>query len=158
MKNTQASQEMEIHMKRALTLAKQAYEAGEVPCGAVVVVEGVIVGEAHNMVEQNQDATAHAECLALQAACKQMGSKYLKGATLYTTLEPCPMCAMASFWTQIDRLVFGASDVKRGYQQISPRLVHPRTQIIGGLYAKESNHLLRSFFQALRRDNNTTSS
>ncbi|MGB0356974.1 MAG: nucleoside deaminase [Cytophagales bacterium] len=146
----QPPQKMETYMQQALALAKRAYEAGEVPVGAVVVLDGVVVGEGYNRVEEQRDATAHAELLALQAACKGTGMKYLVNATLYTTLEPCPMCAMASFWTQIDTVVFGASDAKRGYRTISSQLLHPRTKVVQGIHKKACQKLLKEFFRALR--------
>ena len=137
-------------MRHALTLAQRAYEAGEVPIGAVVLLDGVVVGTGHNRVEHVQDATAHAELLAIQEACRRLNTKYLVGARLYTTLEPCPMCAMASFWSQVSTLVFAAPDLKRGYRTISPALVHPRTQVIEGPYKTESATLLQDFFRSLR--------
>ena len=140
------------YMELALAKAKQAYDMKEVPVGAVVVYGGEVMGQAHNRVEALQDATKHAELLALQEACKQLGVKYLKDCTLYVNLEPCPMCAMAAYWLQLSRLVFGANDDKRGYQRVSHSLLHPQTEVVSGLLAAESEILLQKFFQKLRKE------
>lgn len=137
-------------MKQALAEAKSAYSRGEVPIGAVVVAGGAIIARAHNLTETLCDATAHAEMQALSAAEAWLGAKYLKGCTLYVTVEPCPMCAAASFWCQIDRIVYGSSDPKRGYSTISPMLIHPKTQITKGVMENESEELMTLFFKSLR--------
>ncbi len=138
-------------MAEALHQARQAYRAGEVPVGALVVLEGQVIARAHNRVQALQQATAHAELLALQAAFDQAGAKYLPQATLYVTLEPCPMCAGALYWAQVGRLCFGASDAQRGYQRWATPLLHPKTRVAQGLLAAQSTQLLHSFFHALRQ-------
>ncbi len=137
-------------MQQALQLAQTAGEAGEIPVGAVVVCGQRIVGKGTNQTERLQDVTAHAEMLALTAATQYLGAKYLPDCTLYVTLEPCVMCAGAIFWTQIGRVVFGAEDEKRGFKRISVSLLHPKTQLTGGVLADEAREMLRDFFQGLR--------
>jgi tRNA(adenine34) deaminase len=137
-------------MKKALDLAQEAYDRGEVPVGAILVCEGRIIAKAQNQTEMLNDATAHAEMLALTSACAHFQSKYLKDCTLYVTLEPCPMCAAALYWTQVPRIVFGAKDEKRGYSLFQPNLLHPTTSIESGLMAEESAYLLRQFFKERR--------
>ena len=142
-------------MRLALKEAERAYEAGEVPIGAVVVKDGVIVGRGHNQVERLGDPTAHAEILAISAACETIGSKFLDGCTLYVTLEPCPMCAGALVWARLERLVFGAFDEKAGACSTlytipdDPRLNH-RVEIVSGIEAESAAALLRQFFLARR--------
>lgn len=137
-------------MGKALEEAQQAFTEGEVPVGAVVVgARQKILGRGHNQTERLQDVTAHAEMLALTAAADYLGGKYLRNCTLYVTLEPCTMCAGALFWSQIDRVVFGASDPKRGYQ-LHGALLHPKTHVEGGLRAAEAQALLQRFFQRRR--------
>ena len=142
-------------MRLALKEAERALEAGEVPIGAVVVRDGVIVGRGHNQVERLGDPTAHAELLALTAACEAVGSKFLDGCTLYVTLEPCPMCAGAIVWARVSKLVFGAFDEKAGacgtlYTiQDDPRLNH-RIETLSGVEAEASADLLRQFFRQRR--------
>lgn len=138
-------------MQAALAQAQLAYEKGEVPVGAVMVANNQIIARGHNMTEQLTDATAHAEMIALTAAAEALGSKYLRDCTLYVTLEPCPMCAGALRWAQLGRLVYGATDDKSGYLQVSDRLVHPKTDIIRGLMADECRQLMQSFFRARRK-------
>ncbi len=137
-------------MKEAFKLAQQALRAGEVPVGAVVVSSGRIIGKGYNMTETLRDATAHAEMQALTAAAECMGGKYLPDCTLYVTLEPCCMCAGAAYWTQVSRVVYGASDPKRGCMRVSPSLLHPKTQCEGGVMAEESRALLQAFFKEKR--------
>ncbi len=137
-------------MKAALKEAARAAELGEVPVGAVVVVDRKVVARAHNQVEQLKDPTAHAELLAITAAAHYFNSKYLPNCTLYVTLEPCVMCSGALYWSQMQRLVFGASDPKRGYQTLSSPTLHPRTVVQQDILAKESNQLLICFFKKLR--------
>jgi tRNA(adenine34) deaminase len=140
----------EFFMKKALDMAQEAYDRGEVPVGALVVCEGRIIAKAQNQTEMLHDATAHAEMLALTAACAHFQSKYLKECTLYVSLEPCPMCAAALYWTQVPRVVYGAKDEKRGYSLFQPNLLHPTTQVESGLLAEESANLLRRFFKERR--------
>jgi tRNA(adenine34) deaminase len=141
----------EHYMKQAFMEAQKAYEEGEVPVGAVIVARSQIIARAHNLTERLQDVTAHAEILAFTAAADFLGGKYLKGCTLYVTLEPCVMCAGASYWTQLDRVVIGARDEKRGFSRIQEPLLHPRTFLEFGLMATESSELLTRFFQDKRR-------
>lgn len=132
-------------MKKALQEAQLAYEKGEVPVGAIVVVDNLIIARAHNLTETLNDVTAHAEMQAITAAANYLGGKYLKGCTLYVTLEPCPMCAGALFWSQISKLVYGASDDQRGYISQQTKL-HPKTQVVGGVLEDEASQLLKRFF------------
>lgn len=137
-------------MQAALKEAKAAVTVGEVPIGAVVVADHKIIARSHNQVERLKDPTAHAELLAITAAANYFNSKYLPNCTLYVTLEPCIMCSGALYWSQIKRLVFGASDPKRGYQTLSTCTLHPRTAVKQAILAKESNQLLIYFFKKLR--------
>lgn len=137
-------------MQAALKEAARAAEAGEVPVGAVVVADRKIIARGYNQVERLKDPTAHAELLAITAAANYLNSKYLPNCTLYVTLEPCVMCSGALYWSQIKRLVFGASDPKRGYQTLTNAALHPRTTVEPHILAKESNQLLISFFKKLR--------
>jgi tRNA(adenine34) deaminase len=141
----------EYFMKRALQQAQLASEDGEIPVGAVVVSEGQIIAKAHNQTERLNDITAHAEMLAITAAANNIGGKYLTNCTLYVTLEPCVMCAGALYWSQIGTLVFGASDLKRGFMRLSSQLLHPKTEVLHGVLAEESKQLLKQFFLAKRR-------
>ena len=140
----------EYFMREAVKEAEKAAQVGEVPVGAVVVSQGRIIARAHNQVERLQDATAHAEILALTSAFSYMSGKYLPDATLYVTLEPCCMCAGAMYWAQLGRLVFGARDPQRGYTTVGKSLLHPRTEIAGPVLAQEAAQLLTHFFQRLR--------
>lgn len=144
------AQEDQRWMQEALCLADQAAAMDEIPVGALVVYEGACIAQAHNLVQTQRMATAHAECLALKQAFHWCGTKYLPEATLYVTLEPCPMCIGMTFWAQLGRLVFGAPDPKRGYQRYQPSLLHPRTQVTQGVLACASTKRLQAFFQALR--------
>jgi tRNA(adenine34) deaminase len=137
-------------MREALKEARKALDLGEVPVGAVVVCQNKIIARAHNQTEQLTDSTAHAEMLAVTAASNYLGSKYLSECTLYVTLEPCVMCAGALHWVQLQQLVFGASDVQRGYSLISSPVLHPRTTIKKGVGESESKALLQEFFKRLR--------
>ena len=138
------------YMQEALKEAREALQDGEIPIGAVVVCQDRIIARAHNLTEQLHDVTAHAEIQAFTAAANFLGGKYLKGCTLYVTLEPCVMCAGASFWTQIERIVFGASDPKRGFSTISSSILHPKTTVQGGVLADECAALLSAFFKGKR--------
>lgn len=137
-------------MQKALEQARLADQAGEVPIGAVVVCAGEIISEGHNMTEQLDDPTAHAEMIAMTAACNAISGKYLTDCTLYVTVEPCPMCAAAMNWAQLSRLVYAAPDVKRGYSLFNPPLLHPRTKVENGILADEASALVRDFFARKR--------
>ncbi len=137
-------------MQEALKEARKALVAGEVPVGAVVVCGNRIIARAHNQTEKLTDATAHAEMLAVTAAAHYLGSKYLNECTLYVTLEPCPMCAGALAWVQLQRLVFGASDPQRGYRLLNGAVLHPRTQVTSGLADAACKELLDRFFKSIR--------
>ncbi|MEI6677022.1 MAG: nucleoside deaminase [Mariniphaga sp.] len=145
-----ASFDDEYYMKRALAEAEQAFTEGEIPVGAVVVCRNQIISRAHNLTETLNDVTAHAEMQAITAAANMIGGKYLTGCTLYVTLEPCTMCAGALGWAQIDRIVYGASDEKRGFLKFAPAALHPKTEILGGILQNECSLLLKRFFEAKR--------
>jgi tRNA(adenine34) deaminase len=138
------------YMKQALLEAQKAYEADEVPVGAVVVCRNRIIARAHNQTELLNDVTAHAEMLALTAAANALGSKYLDECTLFVTLEPCVMCAGALAWSQLDRLVYGAGDDKRGFMRHGKMLLHPKTKVEFGIMMDECSQLLKAFFQNKR--------
>ena len=140
----------EYFMREALKEAEKASDAGEVPVGAVVVVQNRIIARAHNQTEKLTDATAHAEMLAITAAANYLGSKYLNECTLYVTLEPCVMCAGAIHWVQLQKLVYGASDVQRGYTLVQSPLLHPRTKVEKGVKAAEAKELIDRFFRRIR--------
>ena len=140
----------EKYMRLALEEAKLALEADEVPIGAIIVAGGRIVGRGHNLVETLVDVTAHAEIQAITAASSKIGGKYLNDCTLYVTVEPCPMCAGALAWSQIGRIVYGASDPKRGFSTISDNMLHPRTVITAGVLREECEALMKNFFAKLR--------
>lgn len=132
-------------MRKALQEAELAYEKNEVPIGAVIVVDEKIIARAHNLTETLNDVTAHAEMQAFTAAADFLGGKYLKKCTLYVTLEPCQMCAGASYWTQIDHIVFGANDLQRGFKYNKTKL-HPKTTVLGGVLEKECSEIINKFF------------
>lgn len=140
----------EFFMRAAVSEARKALEAGEVPIGAVVVAGGKIVGRGHNLVETLSDATAHAEMQALTAAMSAAGGKYLSDCTLYVTVEPCVMCAGASSWAHIGRIVYGAADPKKGYSVFSGSIIHPKTEITAGVLEEECRVLMTGFFSGLR--------
>ncbi len=140
----------EYFMKKALDEAKKAFEKGEVPVGCVVVCQNKIVARCHNLTQTLNDVTAHAEMQAITAASDLLGGKYLPGCTLYVTLEPCVMCAGALAWAQIGRLVYGASDEKKGYSLYSDSILHPKTDILNGILENECSSLLKHFFTARR--------
>lgn len=133
------------YMRRALQEAQLAFDKGEVPVGAVIVIADKIVARGHNLTEALNDVTAHAEMQAFTAASDFLGGKYLKECTLYVTLEPCQMCAGASYWTQIGRIVYGASDLRRGFVN-SKTTLHPKTQVTSGVLKEECETLLKRFF------------
>jgi tRNA(adenine34) deaminase len=140
----------EYFMREALKEAAKAFAIEEVPVGAVVVCKNRIIARAHNQTEKLTDATAHAEMLAVTAAANYLGSKYLSECTLYVTLEPCVMCSGALHWVQLQKLVFGASDLQRGYSLVSSPLLHPKTEVVRGIQADESKKLLEDFFRRIR--------
>lgn len=137
-------------MHAALEEAKKAYRKQEVPIGAVVVFNEMIIARAHNLTETLNDPTAHAEMQAITAAANWLGGKYLTGCTIYVTIEPCAMCAGAIGWSQAGRLVYGAEDVKKGYTLVKGTLLHPRTSVTSGILAKECSEPVKGFFK-LRR-------
>lgn len=139
------------YMKQALAEAQKAAERGEVPVGAVVVCKDRIIARAYNLTETLTDVTAHAEMQAITAAASSLGGKYLNECTLYVTVEPCVMCAGAIGWAQTGRLVFGASDEKRGYQRYAPQALHPKMQVSQGVLADECARLMKEFFLNKRR-------
>lgn len=139
----------EYFMRQALAEAEKALASDEVPIGAVIVANGRIIARAHNMVERLNDVTAHAEMMAFTAAAEAIGGKYLKGCTLYVTLEPCAMCSGASYWTQIDRIVVGAKDEKRGFLSQGIKL-HPQTEYVQGVLADECSEIIVNYFRSKR--------
>ena len=140
----------EAMMRKALAEAEAAYGEGEVPVGAVITANGRIIARAHNMTERLNDVTAHAEMLAVTAAAGALGGKYLTDCTLYVTVEPCPMCAGALGWAQIKRIVYGASDPKRGYTTHTVGVLHPKTQVTEGVLGEECAQLMQRFFKEKR--------
>tara|TARA_R110001583_G_scaffold48974_1_gene153427 strand:+ start:6073 stop:6525 length:453 start_codon:yes stop_codon:yes gene_type:complete len=140
----------EYFMKQALDEAHKAFEVDEIPVGAIVVCNNRIIARAHNLTERLNDVTAHAEMQAITSAANYLGGKYLKDCTLYVTLEPCNMCAGALAWSQISRIVYGASDKKRGFTAFTPSPLHPRTELVTGIMEKESADLVKSFFAKKR--------
>lgn len=137
-------------MQEALREAQKAFNAEEVPIGAVVVSEGRIIGRGYNQVEHLKDATAHAEMIAITAACDYLGAKYLPECTIYVTIEPCVMCAGALRWVQMKRVVYGASEPKYGHTRVSENLLHPKTEVLRGVLAEECAELMVQFFRARR--------
>lgn len=139
----------EYFMKKALQEAEIAFEKDEIPVGAVIVVNNTVIARTHNLTELLHDVTAHAEMQAITSAANFLGGKYLKGCTLYVTLEPCQMCAGALYWSQISKIVFGATDSKRGYKTLGTQ-IHPKTEVVSGILEKECAELMTSFFQKKR--------
>ena len=137
-------------MKQALLQAEEASHKDEVPVGAVVVCKNRIIARAHNLTEQLNDVTAHAEMQAFTAAANYLGGKYLNECTLYVTLEPCIMCGGAAYWTQLKKLVYGAHDKKRGFSSLFQNILHPKTEIVGGLLEDDCSELLSGFFKNKR--------
>jgi tRNA(adenine34) deaminase len=137
-------------MKEALKEAQKALALDEVPIGAVIVHAGRIIGRGHNLTEQLNDVTAHAEMQAFTAAANYTGGKYLKDCTLYVTIEPCVMCAGASYWTQISRIVYGARDEKRGFSHVSDQIIHPKTEVLSEVRSEEAASLMKDFFISKR--------
>ncbi len=142
--------EDEKYMRMALEEAREAERSDEVPIGAVIVTHGRVVGRGHNLTETLADVTAHAEMQAITAAAQTLGGKYLPDCTLYVTVEPCLMCAGAIAWSQIKRIVYGASDVKRGYNYFTRMPFHPKAQVTSGVLAEECGELMRQFFARKR--------
>ncbi len=144
----------EYFMRLALAEAQEAYDAGEIPIGAVITVNGRVIARAHNRTEALNDVTAHAEMQAITSAAEYLGGKYLPDCTLYVTVEPCPMCAGALGWSQIGRIVYGAPDPKKGFWSYYDTLrtpIHPKTEISSGVLEEECRELMQSFFKKLRR-------
>ena len=139
----------EYFMRQALDEAQKAFDEDEIPVGAVVVANDKIIARAHNFTEKLNDVTAHAEMQAITSAADFLGGKYLKGCTMYITLEPCVMCAGALYWSQIDKVVFAASDEKRGASTVG-ELYHPKTKIVRGILESEGRELMQQFFQKRR--------
>ncbi len=140
----------EYFMKKALQEAELAFDKGEIPVGAVIVIDNKVIARTHNLTEMLHDVTAHAEMQAITSAANFIGGKYLKGCTLYVTLEPCQMCAGALYWSQISKVVFGASDEQRGFENLGTQL-HPKTQVIKGILAQEASDLMVRFFASKRK-------
>ncbi len=140
----------DFYMRQAYRLAEQAFEEDEIPVGAVVVLGSQIIGKGYNQTVRLNDPTAHAEMLAITAACEHLGSRYLQECTLYVTLEPCVMCAGASYWAMLGRAVFGASDQKNGFERFGKSLFHPKTQFTTGCLANECADLMTRFFAKKR--------
>jgi len=141
----------EYFMKKALEQAQIAFDKDEVPVGAIVVHGNQIIARAYNLTETLTDVTAHAEMQVYTAAADFIGGKYLHDCTLYVTLEPCTMCAGASYWTQVSRIVYGASDAKRGFHIHGKQLLHPKTEVVGGILENECGELVREFFKRKRK-------
>lgn len=140
----------EHFMRQAYTLAQRAYEEGEVPIGAVVVSNYRIIGKGYNQVERLNDPTAHAEMLAITAACEYFNSKYLPDCSLFVTIEPCVMCAGALAWSQISKVVFGAYEPKHGFSRFGTKMLHPKALVSGGVMATECEALMKDFFRGKR--------
>ena len=139
----------EYFMKKALQEAEMAFERGEIPVGAIVVIDNRVIAKSHNLTELLNDVTAHAEMQAITASANFLGGKYLTNCTLYVTLEPCQMCAGALYWSQISKVVYGASDVKRGFTILGTQL-HPKTEVISGVLETECENLMKTFFKNKR--------
>lgn len=140
----------ERFMREAISEARKALAQDEIPIGAVVVANGMIIGRGHNLTETLHDVTAHAEMQAITAAAEWLGGKYLDQCTLYVTVEPCVMCAGAIAWSQLGRLVFGTADEKRGYQRYAPNALHPKTEVASGILADECSAMMKEFFKSKR--------
>lgn len=137
-------------MKKALEEAQTAFNRGEIPVGAVIVVADKIIARTHNLTELLHDVTAHAEMQAITSAANYLGGKYLKGCTLYVTLEPCQMCAGALYWSQISKIVYGAADLHRGFTKMGTQL-HPKTEVVSGVLEPQCAALMQSFFKDKRK-------
>jgi len=139
----------EYFMKKALQEAETAFEKGEIPVGAVIVIDNKVIARTHNLTEMLNDVTAHAEMQAITSAANFIGGKYLKDCTLYVTIEPCQMCAGALYWSQISKIVYGAVDEHRGFTKMGTQL-HPKTEVVGGVLEKDCSLLMRAFFRMRR--------
>ena len=137
-------------MKKALQEAEMAFEKDEIPVGALIVIDNKVIARGHNLTEMLVDVTAHAEMQAITAAANFLGGKYLVGCTLYVTIEPCQMCAGALYWSQISKIVFGASDENRGFERMGTQL-HPKTTVVRGVLADEASELMKRFFARKRK-------
>ena len=137
-------------MKKSLQEAEMAFEKGEIPVGALIVIDNKVIARSHNLTELLNDVTAHAEMQSITAAANYLGGKYLTGCTLYVTLEPCQMCAGALYWSQISKIVFGASDDQRGFEKMGTQL-HPKTTVVRGVLADEASALMKRFFAERRK-------
>lgn len=140
----------EYFMKKALQEAEMAFEKGEIPVGAIVVIDNRVIARSHNLTELLNDVTAHAEMQSITSAANFLGGKYLIGCTLYVTIEPCQMCAGALYWSQISKIVFGATDELRGFTKMGTQL-HPKTTVISGVLADEASELMKRFFASRRK-------
>ncbi|MCL1821458.1 MAG: nucleoside deaminase [Prolixibacteraceae bacterium] len=140
----------EYFMRKALQEAREAFAKGEIPVGAVVVSAGKIIARGHNLTQLLKDVTAHAEMQAITSAANLLGGKYLNDCTVYVTLEPCAMCAGALAWAQTGRIVFGATDEKRGFSKFAPAILHPKTEVTGGILEEECTALMKNFFDKKR--------
>jgi tRNA(adenine34) deaminase len=140
----------EYFMKKALQEAEMAFEKGEIPVGALIVIDNKVIARSHNLTELLHDVTAHAEMQSITAAANYLGGKYLIGCTLYVTLEPCQMCAGALYWSQISKIVYGASDEHRGFVKMGTQL-HPKTSVVSGILANEASELMKRFFVERRK-------
>lgn len=144
------SAEDEKYMQMAYREAESAFDEDEIPVGAVVVCNGMVIARSHNLTEMLNDVTAHAEMQAITAATNQLGGKYLNNCTMYVTLEPCVMCAGAIGWSQLGRLVWGADDLKRGFTRIAPNALHPKTEVTKGVMAENCAQIIQDFFKNKR--------
>ncbi|WP_187270208.1 nucleoside deaminase [Pontibacter qinzhouensis] len=140
----------EYFMQEAYRQAKNALAEGEIPIGAVIVCNNRVIAKAYNQTEKLNDVTAHAEMIAFTAAAEYLGNKYLHDCTLYVTVEPCVMCAGASYWAQLKRVVYGAPEPKRGYRRLGVNLLHPKTEMVSGILAQECAELMTTFFTSKR--------
>ena len=140
----------EYFMTKAYEEAKIAFEEGEVPVGCVIVCQNKIIARAHNLTEKLNDVTAHAEMQAITAATNLLGGKYINECTIYVSLEPCTMCAGALGWSQVGKLVYGAKDLKKGYTSFTPKVLHPKTEVLNGILENEASQLLQLFFTSRR--------
>ena len=140
----------EYFMKKALQEAEMAFDKGEIPVGALIVIDNKVIARSHNLTELLNDVTAHAEMQTITAAANFLGGKYLIGCTIYVTLEPCQMCAGALYWSQISKIVFGASDEHRGFEKMGTQL-HPKTVVVRGVLANEASELMKRFFVERRK-------
>jgi len=139
-------------MRKALSEAELAFDAGEIPVGAIVVCDGEVIARAHNLTETLTDVTAHAEMQAITAAANRLGGKYLTRCTLYVTVEPCVMCAGAIGWAQLSRVVYGAADEKRGFTRFAPHALHPKCEVTAGILEEDCREMMQDFFKKLRKN------